>query len=168
MDAMQVLAKTAKGVDEVRTRASGLPQKLRTLLILVDGQKTVGDVLARLGGMDEMAASLGALVEQGFVAALAPSGDAGLTPQGAAAARASAQRQEGYAEAVSGLCRLLHEYLGPDADSFTGPLENSATREEFIKASERAEQIVRGLAGVKKAERVAERSAFILARFLPG
>ncbi|MCX7893457.1 MAG: thiosulfate oxidation carrier complex protein SoxZ, partial [Burkholderiales bacterium] len=43
MDRAAVLAKTAKGLEEIRSRAHGVPQKLRTLLIMVDGTATVGE-----------------------------------------------------------------------------------------------------------------------------
>ena len=42
MDRSAVLAKTAKGLEEVKSRAHGLPQKQRTILIMVDGTATVG------------------------------------------------------------------------------------------------------------------------------
>ena len=167
MDKTLVLVKTTKGAEEIKTRASGLPQKLRTLLIMVDGQKSAGIMLERMGGTAEAASNLDELLAQGFIETVAePAASDALTPQVAAAALAEVQREESYAEALSGLCRLMYEYLGPDADSFTGPLERAGTRDEFVKASERAAAAVRGLAGGKKADRVAERAAFILARYL--
>ena len=56
MDRSAVLAKTAKGLEEVKSRAHGLPQKQRTILIMVDGTATVGDILAKFGGIPEIAA----------------------------------------------------------------------------------------------------------------
>lgn len=47
MDRSAVLAKTPKGVEEVTSRAHGLQQKLRSLLIMVDGKATA-DTLAAL------------------------------------------------------------------------------------------------------------------------
>jgi hypothetical protein len=52
-----LLAKTAKGLDEVKSRAHGPPQKQRTILIMVDGVATAGDILAKFGGIPEIAAA---------------------------------------------------------------------------------------------------------------
>jgi hypothetical protein len=67
MDRNAVLAKTAKGLDEVKSRAHGLPQKQRTILIMVDGVATVDEILAKFGGIPEIAAALDALARDGFV-----------------------------------------------------------------------------------------------------
>jgi hypothetical protein len=62
-----VLAKTAKGLDEIKSRTHGLAQKLRSILIMVDGTATAGDILARFGGIPDVEAALETLVGQGFV-----------------------------------------------------------------------------------------------------
>lgn len=62
-----MLAKTAKGAEELKSRAHGLAQKLRSLLIMVDGTSAAGDLLAKFGGIPEVEAGLQALVDQGFV-----------------------------------------------------------------------------------------------------
>ncbi len=67
MDRNIVLAKTAKGHEEVKSRTHGLAQKQRTILIMVDGVATVGDILAKFGGIPEIAATLDALARDGFV-----------------------------------------------------------------------------------------------------
>ena len=61
MDANAVYQKTGKGEEEIRTRAAKLDQKLRNILILVDGSKTVGQlqaVAARLGLAQDAVAQL--------------------------------------------------------------------------------------------------------------
>ena len=67
MDKDTVLAKTAKGLDEVKSRTYGLSQKLRSILIMVDGSATVGDLLAKFGGIHEVAMALDGLVAEGYV-----------------------------------------------------------------------------------------------------
>ena len=44
MDDSETFVKTASGLDEVRTRALKLPQRLRTMLILIDGTRTVAQL----------------------------------------------------------------------------------------------------------------------------
>lgn len=70
MDPRQVLIRTAKGQEEIRTRAFNLPSHLRRLLIEVDEHSTVGETLTRLAalGEDIQIQQLDALLAGGFVA----------------------------------------------------------------------------------------------------
>jgi len=66
MDA-RIPRKTPLGVDEIKTRSRGLPARLRTLLLLVDGERSV-QVLNQMVHLTEGAApALTTLVEQGLV-----------------------------------------------------------------------------------------------------
>jgi hypothetical protein len=49
MDRTMVLAKTDKGIEELRDRMHGLPQRLRSVLVVVDGRQSVGALLDRFG-----------------------------------------------------------------------------------------------------------------------
>ena len=69
MDPSQVLIRTAKGQEEIRTKAFDLPSHLRRLLIEVDEQSTVGETLTRLTGSEEdIRSQLDALLADGFIA----------------------------------------------------------------------------------------------------
>lgn len=71
MDTSRVLVKTAKGQEEIRTKAHKLSPRLRRLLILVDGRSTVGETLARLAVLgDGLADQLETLLREGFLAPL--------------------------------------------------------------------------------------------------
>lgn len=63
-----VFAKTPQGSDEIATRRHGLSMRMRQLLILIDGRRTVAD-LARLISDKDLGASLATLEEQGFASA---------------------------------------------------------------------------------------------------
>jgi hypothetical protein len=67
MDANGTLAKTTKGVDEVARHAHGLPNRLRSLLITVDGRATAGALISRFGQAAETESRLQYLIDQGFV-----------------------------------------------------------------------------------------------------
>ena len=67
MDANGTLAKTTKGVDEVARHAHGLPNRLRSLLITVDGRATAGALISRFGEAAETESGLQYLIDQGFV-----------------------------------------------------------------------------------------------------
>jgi hypothetical protein len=57
MEMSEIFAKTELGVRELKERQLKLPLPLRTLLIMIDGQRTVADILAktRALGLDERA-----------------------------------------------------------------------------------------------------------------
>ena len=84
MDAGILYQKTRKGEEEIRERRAKLPQKLRTMLILIDGSKTAGqlNVVAKQLGIAEDYIKL--LEGQGLITA------AGGTP-GAAPAPSAPQ-----------------------------------------------------------------------------
>src|SRR6516162_106480 len=59
METAEIYAKTELGVRELKERTVNLPLPLRGLLIMVDGNRTIGDVLAkaRMLNLDETALS---------------------------------------------------------------------------------------------------------------
>src|SRR5262247_1177699 len=82
MDATATLAKTAKGVAEVTRHAHGLPNKLRSLLIMIDGHATAGALISRFGEASETEAKLQFLIDSGFVSVgKAPAWDPELLKQ---------------------------------------------------------------------------------------
>jgi hypothetical protein len=174
MDRNAVLAKTAKGLEEVKSRAHGLAHKLRTMLILVDGVATVGEILAKFGGVPEIGAALDTLARDGFVevkglkggAAPAPAASAPATASPAAAGPATVPHTRG--EALSALTRFLHDNLGPDADLVTGRIEKAKTQAEFAAAVERCADMLGGMRGQQKAQLFRDRAKAFAAAHLGG
>lgn len=150
-----MLAKTAKGAEELKSRAHGLAQKLRSLLIMVDGASTAGDLIAKFGGIPDVEAGLQSLVDQGFVeirgAPMATPGAPAASPPVPAAPAAGAAPQTRQ-QAMSALTRMLHDAIGPDADMLTGRLEKAKTRAEFVAAVERCTDTLEALAGKARAQ----------------
>lgn len=121
MNPQSVLAKTKKGADEIETRQFKLDQRMRALLLVVNGKVTVKDLVAnyaRLGDVPEMLRQLTAL---GFVGEVTP---ATVQPE---------------------LATLVLETLGPEAMSIAQEIEQceslaelrayfSSRREMFEKA----------------------------------
>jgi hypothetical protein len=80
MDHSQVLIKTAKGKEEVRTKAFDLSPNLRRLLLLVDGQSTVAETLSRLALLgNDVESELDALLAEGYVASRPSDPDPGAS-----------------------------------------------------------------------------------------
>jgi len=174
MDRNAVLAKTAKGLEEVKSRAHGLAHKLRTMLIMVDGVATVGEILAKFGGVPEIGAALDTLARDGFVevkglkggAATVPAAAAPVTASPAAAGPATVPHTRG--EALSALTRFLHDNLGPDADLVTGRLEKAKTQAEFAAAVERCADMLGAMRGPQKAQLFRDRAKAFAAAHLGG
>lgn len=63
-----VFTKTDKGIQEIAERSGGLHPRMRRVLILVDGRRTV-DQLRELAVADDLSHTLGELEEAGFIEA---------------------------------------------------------------------------------------------------
>lgn len=82
----EIFSKTAKGQEEIKTRAGGLTQRMRQVLIFVDGKRSREDLHGMLKG-DDMNDLLAALIEEGYIEVV---GKADEKPKAAAPAPAAA------------------------------------------------------------------------------
>jgi hypothetical protein len=68
MQPSSTLKKTAKGLEEVEKRTHKLAGRLRAVLFMVDGQRTVASLLDQAGGLaTQLEGQLAELIAQGFV-----------------------------------------------------------------------------------------------------
>lgn len=74
MDELSVFMKTEMAAEEIKNRTYKLSQKIRSLLIMIDGKKPVGDLIEIAGGLGDVPVILTELENQGFIVkrALAP------------------------------------------------------------------------------------------------
>ena len=111
MDTTEIYAKTELGLQELRERKLNLPVTLRSLLILIDGNRTVGEVLekARALRLDERA--LTALERGGLIAKRfsAPSVAEGTEAVPSARSEDEVQR---YLQAQQLLSDAINRHLG--------------------------------------------------------
>jgi len=70
-------AKTAKGHDEISTKAGGLTPRQRRVLIMIDGKRTVDDLRGMLQA-DDLQHTLGLLEEDGFIEVASDTAQAGV------------------------------------------------------------------------------------------
>ena len=131
---------------------------------MVDGVATVGEILAKFGGIPEIAAALDALAAQGFVEKKGIKG--GVAAAAAAAAPATAPQTR--VEALNALTRFLHDNLGPDADLVTGSLEKAKTQADFAAAVERCAAMLDAVRGKQKAQLFRDRAKAFSADHLGG
>jgi len=106
----EIYAKTDEGVRELKERRLNLPIALRSVLIMVDGHHTVGQVLERAQALRVDANTLAALERAGLIAKRfsAPSGD----ERAHAPAPRTADEVERFAAAQTRLSGLINEHLG--------------------------------------------------------
>lgn len=131
-----VYQKSAKGHQEIATRACKLAAKPRALLILVDGRHSVGQLVGTSGTMDAQAI-LVQLEAQGFIEQRT---------------LAAVETADPLSRARAVACELLHEALGPDADEFAMRLEQCQTREELLAYVEKYRGYIASTQGAAQGE----------------
>lgn len=114
MDLQAVLAKTDKGVEEIETRKHRLEQKLRTILIVVNGKSTAGELVKQFEQQGDIAPLLERLHAEGYV-------------REAAAAAAGADFKALRAE----LARAINDALGPPGDALAIRIEECGSLEDL-------------------------------------
>jgi hypothetical protein len=112
MDPSEIYAKTELGLAELRDRKLNLPITLRGLLILIDGNRTVAQVLvkARALKLDERAMTAlerGGLIAKRFSAPSVAQNDATMTP-----AQRSEDEVERYMQAQQMMSDAINAHLG--------------------------------------------------------
>ena len=175
MEPKTIVVKTAQGVEEIETKKYKLPSRTRTLLILVDGVKT-------LATMRDMAAKLGLppaqideLIQQGFVevksvpaavvrvSAPVPGADGSAAPTVAAAAPpAMANEYEQFRIAKKFMNDTIVNSLGIKAFFFTLKLEKCGTRQELLELLEPYSKALAKSSGVQEEAILTERARELL------
>lgn len=150
-----VYRKSPKGTQAIATRQHGLGPKLRSLLILVDGKRSCGELLQLSQLLGDAEQLLGQLLDQGFIeegpaVAAGTSGTAGPDSSGVAAGPAVA-RPTPLGEAQRRVARRLVDILGPTAESLCMHIEGRRSAPDFKIAVKRAEAMVHDLRGSKLA-----------------
>lgn len=112
MDQKTVLSKSAKGKEEIDTRKYKLDQRLRSVLITVNGKLTVGELATQFAQMADINALLEKLLREGFV----------QEPVDAAARLKQAQSE---------LTALIAASLGPAGDDIAMKIEGTKSIEEL-------------------------------------
>jgi len=134
MNLHAVLKKTDKGVEEIETRKHRLEQKLRTLLIVVNGKATGADLVKQFEQIGNVRPILEQLVAGGFIAEAAP---------GMSAAEFGDIRVQ--------LSHALTDVLGPAGDAITLQLEECKNLDELRAFVESRRGALEGALGPRAA-----------------
>lgn len=68
MNPLEIYVKTEKGREEIQTRKNQLPPTLRSLLIMIDGRSSAGEILKQVAPMGITPDALEELILQEFIA----------------------------------------------------------------------------------------------------
>jgi hypothetical protein len=147
MDSAAVLVKTDKGIAELAQRSDAVPQKLRAILIMVDGKTSWGELLSRYAGLPEFNEHLVWLVDNGFVAVAGK--------QSGASVRAATDHAAFTPSAAgrAGLIELAQHLLGAHGEKVIQRLqETEDARDALEQAVERCCKLIKLSIDESKAE----------------
>lgn len=167
MDSSIILGKTRRGADELAQRTPAVSQKLRSVLILIDGKTAYCELLRKFSFMPQCDEHIAWLLQQGFVQAITamPVAVAPLaaTPDTAAALPIPASHPPSALSARNALLALAHDLLGPHAGAVVQRLKDTEdTREALMPTLERCHKLIRLSIDEKKADQFRRLGAALL------
>lgn len=154
MDSSAVLGKTRKGVDELAQRTEAVSQKLRSVLILVDGKTGFAELLRKFSFMPQCDEHLAWLLQHGFIQVMPPVVAAASPVTSAAGASSGSSMSAVTAPSPrKALLTLAHELLGVNANAVVQRLQDTEdTREALAQTLERCHKLIRLSIDETKAE----------------
>jgi hypothetical protein len=154
-----IYRKTAKGLNEIETRAHRLPPRLRSALIVVDGRRAIDDLRPLI--LQQPDETLATLVEQGFIEAFgdapAPPKPAPAAPQPAPAPAPAAAGNSDFDGTRRAAVRALNDLIGPAAETMAIKMEKARNLGELLPLLVQAAQTVAAMRGRAAAEAFAKR-----------
>jgi hypothetical protein len=153
MNETDIFVKTSAGTEEVKARSRQLPQRLRTMLIMVDGMRTVAQLREAAATLAVPGDFLATLLEQGLIEARLSRSAARAAAKAAAAEPATAPmpaeveltEPERFRAAQKFMNDSVVDALGLRAFFFTLKIEKASTCDdlrglipEFTKAIEKS------------------------------
>lgn len=144
--------KTAKGAEAIANRHSGLPPKLRSLLIMVDGRRSYADLSGVAAVLGDSEALLSQLTDAGLIEPVSAAAPAAVAAGQVEATTPAALAPVTLPEAKRFASHLLMDMLGPTSDVLCMKIEAAHNIAEFVAAVKRARDIVRDIKGAHAAE----------------
>ena len=148
MEPTAIFKKTAKGQEAFAHRSPELSAHQRSLLIMVDGKRTLADLnkmAAVFGDVPELLTDLLGkdMIEPSMDAAAAkPPAPKPATPAPAAAPAAASGLPRSMVDARRFAVRTLNDTLGPGADSYCLKIEAAKNPSELLGAAQRAAMVL--------------------------
>ena len=105
---MTIYFKTPRGMGEIANRSGAIGQRARRLLILIDGQRSKGELHA-LAGDPDIESTLGQLIDTGFITEASPQAEA---PPPSEASRMNEAATQDLQKARNFMINTLRAYHG--------------------------------------------------------
>ena len=172
-----VYKKTMKGVEEAALQSKGLALRLRIYLLLVDGAKSVDELIHTNPALPEIDMVLKALCDEGFLVAIAESPSTRVPislqpfeplPQinaqqtaPAPQARTQAVNSPQLGAAKNEMIAEVSLLLGKDANLVITKIQNAKTNDELFALLMGLKKIIGMYAGADKAEKFATKFTYI-------
>lgn len=131
MNPLEVYVKTERGREEIQTRKNQLPAALRTLLIMIDGRSSAGEILKQVASMGITPEALEQLTNQGFVALDRPPATAPPAPVAVDSAADALPDSERFLTARQFMNDTVVNAMGLRSFMFTLRLEKAETLQEL-------------------------------------
>lgn len=155
-----VLRKTESGLNAMKQRDRALTPRLRMLLIMVNGSKTVAELLKGMPDADEVRPLFGDLLSAGLVEALdgpepapaqAPAQTPASVPAATPALAAPGGMPQGDLKTITRRAtRLLNDMLGPDSERLCLQIERCTSAEQLNAKIIEISRIVAAMRSEKK------------------
>lgn len=129
-----VFHKTAKGVEEMEKRCHGLSPKVRRVLIMIDGKRTVA-ALREMALADDLSHTIGDLEEGGFIEVAAISTPNGLAPAPAGRLPSITAFKDNPAPEDAMRLQMSRNFMANTVNAFAGSLGNSSLLERVGDAT---------------------------------
>ena len=146
MDKTDIFFKSAKGEQEITTRANKLPIKHRSVLIMIDGATSEEALLAKISGMFDGKIIVSDLETNGFIERKA--GKPALKSTDAAVSKGPSLNTS----AKQYMIDYMYKILGPEADTFVGRIEKCKTNADLAGMIDPCRDTIRGIGKQTKAE----------------
>lgn len=144
MNLQAVLKKTGKGAEEIETRRHKLEQKLRTVLIVVNGKATGADLVQQFAQIGDVRPALEQLLAGGFIEEVAPAAGAA-----------------DFKETRIALSQAVTDAMGPTGDAITLQLEACKSIDELRAFVEGKRALLEGALGPRGAKFFARAKALL-------
>jgi hypothetical protein len=159
-----IYRKTAKGQEEIATRAHRLPPRLRGALILIDGQRTAADLAKLVPG--DVAGTLQQLLADGFIDVFAVLADRPSIPHAPTVPAPLIPDVDLGADSVAGLvtaapsiekikreaAHFLIDRMGPVAESLAMKIERTKSAADLQTLLVQALPLLRDIGGAALAD----------------
>lgn len=148
-----IYRKSALGNQEITQRSLGLPPRLRSLLIMIDGRRNA-EQLAALSPVP-VSDALDSLLKQGLVEQAGVAAEA--PPKPSAPKAAPAQRAPALETQRRDAARALTDLVGPLGEALAIKLEKAPSLDAMQPLLVLAQQVVRNTRGAQAAQDFAQR-----------